>query len=498
MHAFDAPMTARRLGDAVDIDWGRTDEVAGFRGGAIGMLDMAVDLDEGLDAGEAGLAWIAARRSDPVDLAGGHIGACLDAAVALFDGGLGDEFGVGGVAKIVGDLGFEIGLIALEGEQIFGLMGHDRFGDVDLAAHGIDGDQRPFQLVGLGEVIEQIRDGGDFVGFLRYAQLRERQPRRGRVGAERVQGFEPPAPIMGPSGGLAVDGDELMSARPLGRNPVLEAARKQRRIDPVEEAAQPALTGDAVMVVGEAAQEVEIMLPPLGNLVEIVTGRDRRAGHQQQHLLQRVHHPPGFAAIVEIGKMLQKHRKPCPRRVLLDDPSHDRTPSENQSDHGITARASTQNPPENPVNLTSGPCRRSPPPLNSGRRSDIRAPRLRMADRAFRGPAPASRAHLGIYLQYIKGLVMSDTFDQVATIIAETCDIPRDTITPESHAIDDLGIDSLDFLDIAFAIDKAFGIKLPLEKWTQEVNDGKATTEQYFVLKNLSARIDELVAAKGA
>ena len=83
-------------------------------------------------------------------------------------------------------------------------------------------------------------------------------------------------------------------------------------------------------------------------------------------------------------------------------------------------------------------------------------------------------------------------------IIAETCDIPRDTITPDSHAIDDLGIDSLDFLDIAFAIDKAFGIKLPLEKWTQEVNDGKATTEQYFVLKNLCARIDELVAAKGA
>ena len=32
----------------------------------------------------------------------------------------------------------------------------------------------------------------------------------------------------------------------------------------------------------------------------------------------------------------------------------------------------------------------------------------------------------------------------------------------------------------------------------QEVNDGKATTEQYFVLKNLCARIDELIAAKGA
>ena len=116
----------------------------------------------------------------------------------------------------------------------------------------------------------------------------------------------------------------------------------------------------------------------------------------------------------------------------------------------------------------------------------------------FQGATPRNAAEIWIYLQYIKGLVMSSTFDQVATIIAETCDIPRDTITPDSHAIDDLGIDSLDFLDIAFAIDKAFGIKLPLEKWTQEVNDGKATTEQYFVLKNLCARIDELVAAKGA
>ena len=93
---------------------------------------------------------------------------------------------------------------------------------------------------------------------------------------------------------------------------------------------------------------------------------------------------------------------------------------------------------------------------------------------------------------------MSSTFDTIANIIAETCDIPRDSITPESHAINDLGIDSLDFLDIAFAIDKAFGIKLPLEQWTQEVNDGKATTEQYFVLKNLCARIDDLVAAKSA
>jgi acyl carrier protein len=93
---------------------------------------------------------------------------------------------------------------------------------------------------------------------------------------------------------------------------------------------------------------------------------------------------------------------------------------------------------------------------------------------------------------------MSDTFETVAGIINETADIPRDQITPDAHAIDDLGIDSLAFLDIAFAIDKSFGIKLPLEQWTQDVNEGKVPAEEYFVLKNLCARIDSLVAAKTA
>jgi len=93
---------------------------------------------------------------------------------------------------------------------------------------------------------------------------------------------------------------------------------------------------------------------------------------------------------------------------------------------------------------------------------------------------------------------MSSTFDIVAKVITETSDVPMENIKPDAHAIDDLGIDSLDFLDIVFAIDKEFGIKVPLEKWTQEVNDGKASTDDYFVMKNLCAKIDALVAAKTA
>ena len=83
---------------------------------------------------------------------------------------------------------------------------------------------------------------------------------------------------------------------------------------------------------------------------------------------------------------------------------------------------------------------------------------------------------------------MSSTFDTIY-IIAEACDIPREPSSRKA-TINDLGIDSLDYLDIAFAISKGPSDQLPLEQWTQEVNDGKATTDQYFVLKNLGARID--------
>ena len=93
---------------------------------------------------------------------------------------------------------------------------------------------------------------------------------------------------------------------------------------------------------------------------------------------------------------------------------------------------------------------------------------------------------------------MSNTYESVADIIAEICNIDRTRITPEAHAIKDLGIDSLDFLDVTFAIDKKFGIKMPVEKWMEDVNEGRAKAEEFFVMRNLVRRIEELVAQKAA
>jgi len=91
-----------------------------------------------------------------------------------------------------------------------------------------------------------------------------------------------------------------------------------------------------------------------------------------------------------------------------------------------------------------------------------------------------------------------ETFGTVADIIAEICSIDRSEVTPDSHAVNDLGIDSLDFLDVTFDIDKKFGIKMPVEQWMEEVNQGNADADEFFVMKNLVARVDELRAAKAA
>lgn len=90
---------------------------------------------------------------------------------------------------------------------------------------------------------------------------------------------------------------------------------------------------------------------------------------------------------------------------------------------------------------------------------------------------------------------MPSTFETVAAIISNTSDVPLENITPQSHIMKDLAVDSLAFLDIAFEIDQKFSIQMPIEDWMQKVNEGKVSSDQYFVVGNLCKNIDELVAA---
>jgi acyl carrier protein len=54
----------------------------------------------------------------------------------------------------------------------------------------------------------------------------------------------------------------------------------------------------------------------------------------------------------------------------------------------------------------------------------------------------------------------ADVFAKLRALIADSLAIDESNVTLESRLIDDLGADSLDFVDLMFAIEKAFGIKL--------------------------------------
>jgi acyl carrier protein len=89
--------------------------------------------------------------------------------------------------------------------------------------------------------------------------------------------------------------------------------------------------------------------------------------------------------------------------------------------------------------------------------------------------------------------MQSETFNIIADTIAEECAVPRDTITPNSHVIDDLGLDSIAFLDVCYALDVKLNIKIPFEQWVNDINSGKIDSKELFKLHNLVVEIDKFV-----
>ena len=93
---------------------------------------------------------------------------------------------------------------------------------------------------------------------------------------------------------------------------------------------------------------------------------------------------------------------------------------------------------------------------------------------------------------------MPSTFDIVADIIVQSCHVPRETITQDTHLLTDLGIDSLDLLDVVSAVDEAFGVRVPVERWLHAVHMDAGPAGQQFVMRELCASIDGLIATSAA
>jgi len=76
-----------------------------------------------------------------------------------------------------------------------------------------------------------------------------------------------------------------------------------------------------------------------------------------------------------------------------------------------------------------------------------------------------------------------EVFAKVREVLEEALGVDEDEVTPQATLVGDLGAESIDFLDIVFRLEKAFGIKIQQSELfpdnvltdTTYVQDGKVT-----------------------
>jgi acyl carrier protein len=61
-------------------------------------------------------------------------------------------------------------------------------------------------------------------------------------------------------------------------------------------------------------------------------------------------------------------------------------------------------------------------------------------------------------------LSREEIFENVKTTLVDALSVEEDEVTEEATLTDDLGAESIDFLDIVFRLEKAFDIRIPQEE----------------------------------
>ncbi len=125
----------------------------------------------------------------------------------------------------------------------------------------------------------------------------------------------------------------------------------------------------------------------------------------------------------------------------------------------------------------------------------------------FPGGVPALQLRRGsaLYLLLLQGEQSmpsrDEIFDKVKDALVEALGVDEDEVSPGATMVGDLGAESIDFLDIVFRLEKAFGIKIQRGELFPEdvlsssefVNNGKVNDAG---LKELKARMPFVDLAK--
>ncbi len=102
-------------------------------------------------------------------------------------------------------------------------------------------------------------------------------------------------------------------------------------------------------------------------------------------------------------------------------------------------------------------------------------------------------------------MTRDEIFSQVQEVLVEALSVEEEEVTPTAVIRDDLGAESIDFLDIQFRLEKEFGIKIPKGEMMPEdlasdskfVSDGKLTDAGISELRSRMPHADFSVISAG-
>jgi acyl carrier protein len=95
-------------------------------------------------------------------------------------------------------------------------------------------------------------------------------------------------------------------------------------------------------------------------------------------------------------------------------------------------------------------------------------------------------------------MTRDEIFGKVRTLLVDALAVDEDEVTMQARLTKDLGAESIDFLDIVFKLEQAFGIKIPqgelfpdnVAQDPQFVADGKVTPKGIAALKERMPHVD--------
>jgi acyl carrier protein len=91
-----------------------------------------------------------------------------------------------------------------------------------------------------------------------------------------------------------------------------------------------------------------------------------------------------------------------------------------------------------------------------------------------------------------------EVYKKVQSALVDALGVDEEEVTPQATMVGDLGAESIDFLDIVFKLEKAFGIEIPRKELSPEdiltnadyVKDGKVTPAGITELKRRMPFVD--------